>query len=62
MAGSAAIPEYRDHSRVTAGFAVELARKAGELGSRYFREIETLTIESKGHIAAAEPESAPHIA
>ncbi len=30
-------------------FAVELARKAGELGSRYFREIETLTIESKGH-------------
>lgn len=30
-------------------FTVELARKAGELGSRYFREIETLTIESKGH-------------
>jgi myo-inositol-1(or 4)-monophosphatase len=30
-------------------FAVELARKAGELGNRYFREIETLTIESKGH-------------
>jgi myo-inositol-1(or 4)-monophosphatase len=30
-------------------FAVDLARKAGELGSRYFREIEKLTIESKGH-------------
>ena len=30
-------------------FTVELARKAGELGGGYFREIETLTIESKGH-------------
>jgi myo-inositol-1(or 4)-monophosphatase len=30
-------------------FAVDLARQAGELGSRHFREIEKLTIESKGH-------------
>jgi myo-inositol-1(or 4)-monophosphatase len=29
-------------------FAVELAEKASELGSRCFREIEPLTIESKG--------------
>ncbi|MBX3529039.1 MAG: inositol monophosphatase family protein [Rhizobiaceae bacterium] len=30
-------------------FAVELARRAGELGLRYFRDLESLTIESKGH-------------
>ena len=30
-------------------FATQLARRAGELGSGYFREIESLTIESKGH-------------
>jgi myo-inositol-1(or 4)-monophosphatase len=30
-------------------FAVELARRAGELGLGYFRDLEKLTIESKGH-------------
>ena len=30
-------------------FATQLARRAGELGSGYFREIESLTIENKGH-------------
>lgn len=30
-------------------FAVELARKAGELGMQYFRDLDSLTIESKGH-------------
>ncbi len=30
-------------------FAVDLARRAGELGLSYFRDIEKLTIESKGH-------------
>lgn len=30
-------------------FAVELARRAGELGLEYFRELDKLTIESKGH-------------
>lgn len=30
-------------------FAIDLARRAGELGMSYFREIEKLTIESKGH-------------
>ncbi|GLR40690.1 inositol monophosphatase [Mesorhizobium amorphae] len=30
-------------------FAIELARRAGELGLRYFRDLENLTIESKGH-------------
>lgn len=30
-------------------FAVELSRRAGQLGMSYFRELESLTIESKGH-------------
>ncbi|WP_245462960.1 inositol monophosphatase family protein [Mesorhizobium sp. M7D.F.Ca.US.005.01.1.1] len=30
-------------------FAVDLARRAGELGLKYFRDLENLTIESKGH-------------
>jgi len=30
-------------------FAVDLARRAGELGLGYFRDLEKLTIESKGH-------------
>ena len=30
-------------------FATDLARRAGELGLKYFRELDTLTIESKGH-------------
>jgi myo-inositol-1(or 4)-monophosphatase len=30
-------------------FTVDLARRAGELGMSYFREIDKLTIESKGH-------------
>ena len=30
-------------------FAIDLARRAGELGLRYFRDLENLTIESKGH-------------
>ena len=30
-------------------FAVELARRAGELGLDYFRRFDALTIESKGH-------------
>ncbi|MEP3427520.1 MAG: inositol monophosphatase family protein [Roseibium sp.] len=30
-------------------FAVELARKAGELGLEYFRKLDTLTITQKGH-------------
>ncbi|MER9653353.1 inositol monophosphatase family protein [Mesorhizobium sp. M0152] len=30
-------------------FAIELARRAGELGLKYFRDLENLTIESKGH-------------
>jgi myo-inositol-1(or 4)-monophosphatase len=30
-------------------FAVDLARRAGELGLRYFRDLDSLTIESKGH-------------
>jgi myo-inositol-1(or 4)-monophosphatase len=30
-------------------FTVDLARRAGELGMRYFVEIEKLTVESKGH-------------
>jgi len=30
-------------------FAIDLARTAGELGMGFFREIEKLTIESKGH-------------
>lgn len=32
-----------------ATFAIALAKRAGELGLAYFRSIETLTIESKGH-------------
>ena len=30
-------------------FAVDLARRAGELGLKYFRDRDNLTIESKGH-------------
>jgi myo-inositol-1(or 4)-monophosphatase len=30
-------------------FAIDLARRAGEVGMRYFRELDSLTIESKGH-------------
>jgi myo-inositol-1(or 4)-monophosphatase len=30
-------------------FAVDLARRAGELGLRYFRDLDSLKIESKGH-------------
>ena len=30
-------------------FAIDLARRAGELGLGYFRDLESLTIESKGH-------------
>ncbi|WP_372951862.1 inositol monophosphatase family protein [Mesorhizobium sp.] len=30
-------------------FAIELARRAGELALNYFRDLENLTIESKGH-------------
>jgi myo-inositol-1(or 4)-monophosphatase len=30
-------------------FTVDLARRAGELGMKFFREIDKLTIESKGH-------------
>ena len=36
-----------DESRLR--FAVDLARRAGELGLGFFREIDKLTIESKGH-------------
>ncbi|MGC4023878.1 MAG: inositol monophosphatase family protein [Mesorhizobium sp.] len=30
-------------------FAIDLARRAGELGLKFFRELDKLTIESKGH-------------
>lgn len=30
-------------------FAIDLARRAGQLGMRFFRELDSLTIESKGH-------------
>ena len=30
-------------------FAIDLARRAGDLGLTYFRSLESLTIESKGH-------------
>jgi len=30
-------------------FAIDLAQRAGELGLKYFRNLENLTIESKGH-------------
>ena len=30
-------------------FAIDLAERAGELGMKYFRELENLQIESKGH-------------
>ena len=30
-------------------FAIELARRAGELALRYFRDLDSLVIESKGH-------------
>ena len=31
------------------GFAIDVARRAGELGLKFFRELDKLTIESKGH-------------
>ncbi|QND67498.1 inositol monophosphatase [Mesorhizobium loti] len=37
-----------DHDARTQ-FAIDLARRAGELGLKYFRDLENLTIESKGH-------------
>ncbi|MBX3577743.1 MAG: inositol monophosphatase family protein [Rhizobiaceae bacterium] len=37
-----------DHSARLA-FAIDLARRAGDLGMSYFRNLESLTIESKGH-------------
>jgi len=37
-----------DLQRRTA-FTVDLARRAGEFGMEYFRRLDTLTIESKGH-------------
>jgi histidinol phosphatase-like enzyme (inositol monophosphatase family) len=30
-------------------FAIDLARRAGELGLKFFRDLDNLTIESKGH-------------
>jgi myo-inositol-1(or 4)-monophosphatase len=30
-------------------FAIDLARRAGELGLKYFRDLDSLAIESKGH-------------
>ncbi|TPI13746.1 inositol monophosphatase [Mesorhizobium sp. B4-1-3] len=30
-------------------FAIDLARRAGELGLKYFRDFDNLTVESKGH-------------
>ena len=30
-------------------FAIDLAKRAGEMGLRYFRKLDELTIESKGH-------------
>lgn len=30
-------------------FAIDLARRAGDLGLKYFRDLENLTVESKGH-------------
>ena len=30
-------------------FAIDLARRAGDLGLKYFRDLDSLTIESKGH-------------
>lgn len=36
-------------ARARLEFAVDLARRAGELGLGYFRELDKLTIESKGH-------------
>lgn len=30
-------------------FAVDIAKQAGELGMKYFREVDKLTVESKGH-------------
>ncbi|RWB78286.1 MAG: inositol monophosphatase [Mesorhizobium sp.] len=30
-------------------FAIDLARRAGELGLKYFRDLDNLTVESKGH-------------
>ncbi|HEY5817894.1 MAG TPA: inositol monophosphatase family protein [Mesorhizobium sp.] len=38
-----------DAAETRLSFAVDLARRAGELGMGFFREIEKLTIESKGH-------------
>ena len=39
----------KDAAEARLEFAIDLARKAGALGMGYFREIEKLTIESKGH-------------
>jgi myo-inositol-1(or 4)-monophosphatase len=30
-------------------FMIDLAKRAGELGMRYFRDLDSLTVESKGH-------------
>ena len=30
-------------------FAIGLARRAGELGLKYFRDLDSLIVESKGH-------------
>ena len=41
-------------------FAIDLARRAGELGLKYFRDLDSLTIESKGHqdmVSQADRES-----
>ena len=37
------------HEEERLAFTVDLARRAGELGLKFFREIDKLTIESKGH-------------
>ena len=38
---------HDNEARMT--FATDLAKRAGELGMEYFRRLDTLTIESKGH-------------
>lgn len=38
-----------DDSAAREAFAVELAKQAGEIALDYFRHIETLTVETKGH-------------
>ena len=42
------LPLKNDHE-ARERFAIDLARRAGDLGLRYFRDLESLTIESKGH-------------